>query len=235
VDYGDLDPRARLSRKTLGEEDDSTIEFELDLQGISIDFTEIDLSETSLRTTSFLRGLLSSMATQFQRDIINVCRRGLSYTQYSQNFERRIKQVLERVSEELPQKRVDAVKGLLRDYEPVLEMQIIWKHVPQTADVTISLQKKNDFGVTPNTLALVIVASRSMLGEIFEPLFDSDIEFIIMDLENEHRVFIAYQKNPGSQEAYSVMVYRITEIVSSYIQEETILEDVRQKLPHGSK
>jgi len=110
-------------------------------------------------------------------------------------------------------------------------MQITWNPTPKTADFKISFDKKVDLGVQPESLAPLIVASKQMLGEIFEPIFGTKIEFLIIDLENENRVFVAYKKDSQGKDLYSVRVYRITEHISSYTQESALLEEVRAKLP----
>ena len=237
VDYGALELRERLSRHALGEQADlEAIEFELDLQGIAIDQVRIDISETSLRTLAFLRGLLSTMATEFQRDIIHVCRRGLSYTQYLTSFEQRMKQVLQRVAKGVRTKRGDvSEQSLLRDYEKLLEMQVVWNPIPKVVKSEVSYQKKVDLGVRPDNLARLIIATKSMLEEIFESIYGADVEFLIIDLENDqlgqHRVFVAYQKGTWGRGLYGVQIYRITEKVSSYSQETAILQEARTTLP----
>lgn len=233
VDYDALELRTRAARAMMGEETDATIEYELDIQGIAVDLEGIDISKTSLRTLAFLRGMLSTMSTEFERDIIdNICRRGLAYTQYSQDFERRLKHAIQKVADESKTRRDKANElALLRDYEELLEMQITWNPTPKTADFTISFDKKVDLGVQPDRLAPLIVASKQMLGEIFEPIYGTKIEFLIIDLENENRVFVAFKKGLKGKDLYSVRVYRITEHMSSYTQELALLEEVRSKLP----
>ncbi|MFQ6123573.1 MAG: hypothetical protein ACE5R6_03070 [Candidatus Heimdallarchaeota archaeon] len=233
VDYDALELQTRAARSMMGKETDSTIKYELDLQGIAVDLENIDISKTSLRTLAFLRGMLSAMSTEFERDIIdNICRRGLAYTQYSQEFERRLKQAIQKVADESKTKLEDANElALLRDYEELLEMQVTWDPKPKTANFTISFDKKSDLGVQPDSLAPLIVASKQMLGEIFEPIYGTKIEFLIIDLENENRVFVAYKKGSNEKDLYSVRVYRITEHMSSYTQEIALLEEVRAKLP----
>lgn len=230
-DYDALDDQKRLSERALGEQKDSLVNFELDVQGIAIDFQEIDISEPSLRTLAFLNGMLSTMSSEFQRDIINqICRRGLSYTQYSRNFERRMQKVLQRVAEDITTTRKRSSGQLLRDYEKILALQVVNNPKLQKIDVTTSLDRKVDFGVSPTVLPPLIIASKNMLSEIFEPLYGLDLEYMIIDLENDHRVFIAY-RNSSSNDLYSVQVYRTTKHVSSYAQEISILEDVRVSIP----